>query len=257
MQALEIPVGVVRKSRQILNIIRAIDFFLNAPADEKSGGSPKIFYQLNPVSIVKIHDTGAKLPALERMYYSPSEIKYPYLAVNIKSGVSYYHVDGPLSFKRVSGSPLGETTFMSMISLMTDFKSLDEAIDFAFKDGDSRKVDMTVGDIYGGDYSNIGLSKDALASSFGKMKDTSIKEYTDADSVKSLLVMMTLNIGQLALLNSSIENVDTIVICGCHITNPFYLQLLQTAISFWSGGSKKAVFAENVRYFGCLGSLIQ
>jgi type II pantothenate kinase len=38
--------------------------------------------------------------------------------------------------------------------------------------GDSSKIDLTVGDIYGGkDYSGIGLSKHMIASSFGKFKD--------------------------------------------------------------------------------------
>lgn len=36
--------------------------------------------------------------------------------------------------------------------------------------GDSARVDMLVGDIYGGrDYSSIGLSADTIASSFGKV----------------------------------------------------------------------------------------
>ena len=36
--------------------------------------------------------------------------------------------------------------------------------------GDSSRVDMLVGDIYGGrDYSSIGLSADTIASSFGKV----------------------------------------------------------------------------------------
>lgn len=34
--------------------------------------------------------------------------------------------------------------------------------------GDSRNVDMLVGDIYGGNYTKIGLSEDTIASSMGK-----------------------------------------------------------------------------------------
>ena len=37
--------------------------------------------------------------------------------------------------------------------------------------GDSSKVDMSVADIYGGDYSGIGLAGNMIASSFGKLKD--------------------------------------------------------------------------------------
>lgn len=37
--------------------------------------------------------------------------------------------------------------------------------------GDSSNIDMSVGDIYGGNYSGIGLSENMIASSFGKLKD--------------------------------------------------------------------------------------
>lgn len=37
--------------------------------------------------------------------------------------------------------------------------------------GDSSKIDMSVGDIYGGDYKGLNLSMDYIASSFGRLKD--------------------------------------------------------------------------------------
>jgi len=36
--------------------------------------------------------------------------------------------------------------------------------------GDSKVVDLSVGDIYGGDYSSMGLPADLIASSFGKVR---------------------------------------------------------------------------------------
>lgn len=38
--------------------------------------------------------------------------------------------------------------------------------------GDHKKVDMLVRDIYGGEYSTIGLTGDIIASSFGKAART-------------------------------------------------------------------------------------
>ena len=38
-----------------------------------------------------------------------------------------------------------------------------------YKKGDSNKVDLVVGDIYGSDYSKVGLAADVIASSFGKL----------------------------------------------------------------------------------------
>jgi pantothenate kinase len=37
--------------------------------------------------------------------------------------------------------------------------------------GDSSHIDMSVGDIYGGDYKEKGLMKNYIASSFGRIKD--------------------------------------------------------------------------------------
>ena len=46
-------------------------------------------------------------------------------------------------------------------------QSFDELLELA-EAGDHRSVDMLVKDIYGGDYSSLGLQADVIASSFGK-----------------------------------------------------------------------------------------
>jgi pantothenate kinase len=46
-------------------------------------------------------------------------------------------------------------------------QSFDELLALA-EAGDHRSVDMLVKDIYGGDYSSLGLRADIIASSFGK-----------------------------------------------------------------------------------------
>lgn len=47
--------------------------------------------------------------------------------------------------------------------MLTGAKTFDEVLAMTTK-GDNKKVDMLVGDIYGRDYSNIGLSSDTIAS---------------------------------------------------------------------------------------------
>lgn len=47
------------------------------------------------------------------------------------------------------------------------FKGFDELLQLA-EEGDHRNVDMLVSDIYGGDYSGMGLPGDLIACSFGK-----------------------------------------------------------------------------------------
>ena len=69
--------------------------------------------------------------------------------------------------------------------------------------GDNATVDMLVGDIYGQDYSRLGLKSTMIASSFGKVfrKGTANGQkptFTPEDISKSLLYAISNNIGQIA-----------------------------------------------------------
>lgn len=76
--------------------------------------------------------------------------------------------------------------------------------------GDNAAVDMLVGDIYGSDYSKIGLKSSTIASSFGKVfRNTSgedgghtaserKKRFKQEDIAKSLLYAISNNIGHVA-----------------------------------------------------------
>ncbi|XP_057507930.1 pantothenate kinase 2-like isoform X3 [Actinidia eriantha] len=74
---------------------------------------------------------------------------YPYLLVNIGSGVSMIKVDGDGKFERVSGTSVGGGTFWGLGKLLTKCKSFDELLELSQK-GNNRVIDMLVGDIYGG-----------------------------------------------------------------------------------------------------------
>lgn len=58
---------------------------------------------------------------------------YPYLLVNIGSGVSILKVDGEETFERVSGSSLGGGTFWGLCRLLTGVKSFDEMLELSCK----------------------------------------------------------------------------------------------------------------------------
>ena len=93
---------------------------------------------------------------------------YPYLLVNIGSGVSMVKVSGPRRYERVGGTSLGGGTLWGLLSLLTGARNFDEMLGMADR-GDNAAVDMLVGDIYGRDYSKIGLKSSTIASSFGKV----------------------------------------------------------------------------------------
>ena len=93
---------------------------------------------------------------------------YPYLLVNIGSGVSMVKVSGPRQFERVGGTSLGGGTFWGILSLLTGARTFDEMLAMAER-GDNSGVDMLVGDIYGTGYGKIGLKSTTIASTFGKV----------------------------------------------------------------------------------------
>jgi type II pantothenate kinase len=101
-------------------------------------------------------------------FVEPSENVYPYLLVNIGSGVSFLKVSGPRKYERVGGTSLGGGTLWGLLSLLTGARTFDEMLELASQ-GDNAKVDMLVGDIYGTDYGKIGLKSTTIASSFGKV----------------------------------------------------------------------------------------
>ena len=93
---------------------------------------------------------------------------YPFLLVNIGSGVSILKVTGENICERVGGCPMGGGTFFGLARLLTGGLSFEETLAQA-AEGNKAHVDMLVKDIYGGDYDKFNLKGSVVASSFGKL----------------------------------------------------------------------------------------
>ncbi|XP_061372318.1 pantothenate kinase 1 [Gastrolobium bilobum] len=184
---------------------------------------------------------------------------YPYLLVNIGSGVSMIKVEGDGKFERVSGTSIGGGTFWGLGKLLTKCKSFDELLELSYR-GNNRAVDMLVGDIYGGmDYSKIGLSSTAIASSFGRaMSDNKdCKDYKPEDIARSLLRMISNNIGQISYLNALRFGLKRIFFGGFFIRrHPFTMDTLSVAVNFWSKGEAKAMFLRHEGFLGAMGAFM-
>ncbi|XP_002738197.2 pantothenate kinase 3-like [Saccoglossus kowalevskii] len=183
---------------------------------------------------------------------------YPYLVVNIGSGVSILTVHSRHKFQRVSGTSLGGGTFLGLCCLLTGCQTFEEAIEMAAS-GDSTKVDKLVRDIYGGDYARFGLPGSTVASSFGHMN---ISEKRDAatknDLARSTLVTITNNIGSIARMCALNHGIERIVFVGNFLrVNPIAMKLLSYAMEYWSKGALKALFLEHEGYFGAVGALMK
>ncbi|KAI3845098.1 hypothetical protein MKW92_028651 [Papaver armeniacum] len=184
---------------------------------------------------------------------------FPYLLVNIGSGVSMIKVDGDGSFQRVSGTNVGGGTYWGLGKLLTKCKSFDELLELSQR-GDNKVIDMLVGDIYGGmDYSKIGLSASTIASSFGKTisENKELEDYSPEDISLSLLRMISYNIGQIAYLNALRFGLKRIFFGGFFIRGHAYtMDTISFAVHFWSQGAAKAMFLRHEGFLGALGAFM-
>ena len=206
---------------------------------------------------------------------------YPYLLVNIGSGVSMIKVSGPRQFERVGGTSLGGGTFWGILSLLTGARTFDEMLSMA-EQGDNSGVDMLVGDIYGTDYGKIGLKSTTIASTFGrvfKMKrvaernaedgeglsngdqakgEDNIRRFKIEDMARSLLYAISNNIGQIAYLQSEKHHLQHIYFGGSFIRGHTQtMNTLSYAIKFWSKGQKQAYFLRHEGYLGSVGAFLK
>lgn len=203
---------------------------------------------------------------------------YPYLLVNIGSGVSMIKVSGPKEFQRVGGTHLGGGTFWGILSLLTGARTFDDMLAMADR-GDNSGVDMLVGDIYGMDYSKIGLKTTAIASTFGKvfrMKNAAERDAEDGEGLsrndpdrgevnfnhedmsRSLLYAISNNVGQIAYLQSEKHQVKHIYFGGSFIRGHRQtMNTLSYAIRFWSKGEKQAYFLRHEGYLGAVGAFLR
>ncbi|KAJ3758119.1 pantothenate kinase [Lentinula raphanica] len=183
----------------------------------------------------------------------------PCLLVNIGSGVSLIKVDEDGQFERVSGTSLGGGTLWGLLSLLTPATSFDEMLKLS-EQGDNATVDMLVGDIYGQDYSKLGLKSTMIASSFGKVfkKGKGKRTFSPEDISKSLLYAVSNNIGQIAYMNAEKYNLERIYFGGCFIRgHAATITTLSYAIRFWSKGTKRALFLRHEGFLGSIGAWIK
>ena len=209
---------------------------------------------------------------------------YPYLLVNIGSGVSMIKVSGSKQYERIGGTSLGGGTFWGLLSLLTGASTFDEMLSMA-ENGDNSTVDMLVGDIYGTDYSKIGLKTSTIASSLGKVfkmkrqgehdaEDGSGLSNGDAilvegssslkrsfgpeDISRSLLYAVSNNIGQIAYLQCEKHRLEHIYFGGSFIRGHRQtMSTLSYAIKFWSKGEKNAYFLRHEGYLGAVGAFLK
>ncbi|TMS36474.1 hypothetical protein L596_003625 [Steinernema carpocapsae] len=246
----------LHKSDELESLIKGIEYVAASNSDE-------CYYYEDPLDDEKCRKVTWRWSKgccaskhIDHSLQSQDGLQYPYIVVNIGSGVSVMAVHDQNDFKRISGSSIGGGFFQGLCCLLCGCESFDEAIILASK-GNNKNVDKLVKDIYGKGYDNVGLPEDTVAASFGKLSNREeCEKATRADLAHSALVTTTNNIGSVALNAANHCGIDRIVFVGNFLrVNPIAARLLSNAMDFWSRGTKKALFLQHEGYFGSVGCL--
>lgn len=91
-----------------------------------------------------------------------------YLLIFMKNGVSYFS-SKKSHIEKIDGSILGEQTLINILKFKIPHKAINQLFDRAFDEGNVKKTELFVDDIYGKGVQSLGLPKDLLASSMGKL----------------------------------------------------------------------------------------
>jgi pantothenate kinase len=187
---------------------------------------------------------------------------FPYLLCNIGSGTSILKVTGKGGeYERIGGSTIGGGTYLGLCKLLTNLTTFEEIADLE-KDGRVASVDLLVRDIYGEAKSEaLGLSPDIIASSFGKIGVTPsigiVRNHSNEDICRSLLVMICNTLGQIAVLTARLEGIRAVYFSGGFLREKGYVwEKLQHAVNYWSHGNLEARFIVHDSYLGGIGALL-
>ena len=238
-ELIETKLGLnINKEDEMLCMIRGCNFLLRNISDEA-------------FSYQRKDD-----PAYTFQSVNPGNM-FPYLLVTIGSGVSILKVESDDKFERIGGTATGGGTFWGLGKLLTKAKDFDELLELAAV-GDHRKVDMLVRDIYGekDNYQTLGLPADLIASSLGKVqRDRS--DFADADIARSLLYMISNDIGQIASLYAMLHGVRTIYFGGFFLRHhPVSMHTVSFSVNYWSKGQVQGKFLRHEGYLGAIGAFL-
>lgn len=244
----------VEKQDEMRCLVLGLSFLLKYTSDE-------CFYYPLPRSPPGQYDD---LNTPERKYVSiKHEAMYPYMVINIGTGVSFLKVNEDGSYERISGSGLGGGTYWGLARMLTQCKTFTESLSLS-EHGKARNVDMTVGDIYGGDYASLSLPADMTASFFAKFTQRDQEHLrsnvTDADVCRGILLMVTNNIGQIAFLLAKLHKIKHLIFSGSFLRHSHNVHIaslaLARAIGFWSNDEMRALFLRHEGYCGALGAFL-
>ncbi|TVU12137.1 hypothetical protein EJB05_45765, partial [Eragrostis curvula] len=185
------------------NISYAIDVCHENLTNEESTETYSLRDCLTPINRTSAHEQ------------NDSDI-FPYLFINIGSGISMIEVSGKGKFKRITRSHLGGGTILGLAKLLTGCSSYEEFLELS-EMGNSLSIDLTIEDICGEGYRKYGFPSSFVVGSFGKVNSSKLSEYKLEDICASLLYCFIYNTGQIVYLVTKILGVKRIFFRGAFV----------------------------------------
>ncbi|ETB59618.1 pantothenate kinase, variant [Plasmodium yoelii 17X] len=162
----------------------------------------------------------------------PIQIKsplYPFIIANIGSGISILKSDSYNSFSRISGTSIGGGTVIGLATLIFGKISFDDLVKLSYKGNGNldlkfKHLKNDVGD-------NECVKDNTLVSLFGLVnnilennkENKDQTEQINQDIARSLILMVSYNIGYLVYLLAKIHSVKRIFFSGKYINNNEYI----------------------------------
>ncbi|KAI3965971.1 hypothetical protein MKX01_010928 [Papaver californicum] len=185
---------------------------------------------------------------------------FPYILVNIGSGVSMHKVAGDGDSEIIDGTRIGGIACWGLGRLLTKCKSFSEIVELS-KYGNTKRIDLFVEDTFGDEkcVEKSNAPPNMNIGSFGKTisENRTLEDCKAEDISLSLLEMISQNIGQIASLNARLYGIKRIFFGGSFIKdNTCALETLSSSVQYQTNGTSKAMFLRHDGYVGALGALM-
>ena len=182
---------------------------------------------------------------------------YPYLLTTGDQGLTIYRVDSNNSYKKLGNNVLGPTSLWSLLNLTCNYEDAELALKEA-SEGNNQLIDLSVGDIYGGDYGGASLCSDLIASSFSKISNVDdIKKINKKDIGKALLIFYGVTYAQVAAMVSDEEKIEKNIISGDTFGSLELEQMIQSCQDAFTGNKIRAIFNDYSNYFEIIGMITE
>lgn len=207
------------------------------------------------VIVGKGKNNNSKLTKEKKNNLSFKEKLYPYLLSTGEDGISIYQVNSINSFKKLGYNTLGPTSLWSLFNLACNYEDPELALKEA-TEGNNELIDLSVGDIYGGDYGGASLCSDIIASSFSKLVNVdNIDKLDKKDIGRALLIFYGFTYAQVASMFPSQEKIDKNIISGDTFNSLELKQMIQVSLEGLTGNAIGCIFSDYSNYFEIIGMI--